>query len=214
MSGGAHARRSAPRRTQQERSANTRERLLDAALACLVEHGYAHTTTTLVAERAGLSRGAQLHHFPTKAELLAATAEHLFRRRLAEFERRVAELPAGPDPVAAGLGVMWSVFSDPTATAMLELLVAARTDAELRAKLAPVAARLDALLEQSTAALFPARVVRDPRFVALRAVTVLALQGLAVAKVVQPRSEEQGVLDFLAALSRETLASIAGGGEA
>ena len=62
------------RRTQAERSATTQGKLLVAALECLVEHGYGGTTTTLVAERAGVSRGAQLHHYPTRAALVAASA--------------------------------------------------------------------------------------------------------------------------------------------
>src|SRR3954464_2789270 len=60
------------RRSQAERSATTREALLDATVACLIEDGYAHTTTSRVAERAGVSRGAHLHHFQTRTSLVAA----------------------------------------------------------------------------------------------------------------------------------------------
>jgi len=69
------------RRTQAERTASTRARLLDATLECLCDLGYARTTTPEIARRAGLSRGAQLHHFPTKAELVTGAIEHLFARR-------------------------------------------------------------------------------------------------------------------------------------
>ena len=62
-------------RTQQERSRVTQQRLLDATVDCLVEHGWAGTTTTLIAERAGVSRGAQLHHYPTKAALVLAAVD-------------------------------------------------------------------------------------------------------------------------------------------
>ena len=68
------------RRTQEERSAETRTRLLDAAIECLLKLGYAGTTTTEIATRAKVSRGAQLHHYPTKQELLTAAVEHLFER--------------------------------------------------------------------------------------------------------------------------------------
>ena len=72
-------------RTQAERSATTRQALLDATIACLVEEGYANTTTARVAERAGVSRGAHLHHFQTRSALVAAAVEHLRVRRAEEL---------------------------------------------------------------------------------------------------------------------------------
>src|SRR3954453_17626637 len=91
------------RRNQAQRSAATREALLDATLECLVEDGYANTTTTRVAERAGLSRGAHLHHFQTRDTLLAAAADHLTRRRGEHLIAAVDALPAsGPDRIAQG----------------------------------------------------------------------------------------------------------------
>src|SRR5215468_6574679 len=77
-------RRSKTGRTQEERSAAMRERLLDATIDCLVEYGYSGTTTTRVAERAGVTRGAQVHHFPTKTDLVTAAVRHLATKR-AEF---------------------------------------------------------------------------------------------------------------------------------
>ncbi|HWB79439.1 MAG TPA: helix-turn-helix domain-containing protein, partial [Nannocystaceae bacterium] len=68
----------------QARAIATRTRLLEAAIDVLVKHGYAGTSTVEVCKRAKASRGAHLHHFPTKSELLAAAVEHLFARRLAE----------------------------------------------------------------------------------------------------------------------------------
>lgn len=79
MHGVSAARR--PRRTQEERSATTRALLLDATIDCLIEFGYANTTTARVAERAGVSRGAQVHHFTTKTALLAEAIRHLAVKR-------------------------------------------------------------------------------------------------------------------------------------
>src|ERR1700687_2978711 len=70
------------RRTQEDRRARTRVRLLDAAIDCLVEYGYAGTTTPRVAERAGVTRGAQVHHFGSKTDLLGAAIEQLAQRRI------------------------------------------------------------------------------------------------------------------------------------
>ena len=67
-----------PRLKQDEKSAETRRRLLEAAICCVIEFGYANTAGSEIAERAGLSRGAQLYHFPTKEELFAKAVEHLW----------------------------------------------------------------------------------------------------------------------------------------
>src|SRR5436853_7131184 len=121
-----------PRRTQEERSANTKARLLDATIDCLSDLGYARTTTTEIAERAGVSRGAQLHHFPTKAELVTTAVEHLFERRTEEFRKAFATLPANIDRTAAAVDLLWSMVSGPTFHAWLQLVVAARSDPDLR----------------------------------------------------------------------------------
>src|SRR5579884_4027610 len=91
------------RRSQAERSASTREALLNATIACLVEDGYASTTTAKVSQRAGVSRGAHLHHFQTRQALLAAAMEHLAARRAEHLQAAAAKLPAGPERLAAGL---------------------------------------------------------------------------------------------------------------
>ena len=131
------AKRSAPtaRRTQAERRATTQAALLDATIDCLVEFGYVHTTTSRVAERAGVSRGAQVHHFPTKAELVTAAVEHLARRRTDELRTRVPDLPEGDARFGELLDLIWEAHSGPVFAATLELWVAARTDPELRGHL-------------------------------------------------------------------------------
>jgi AcrR family transcriptional regulator len=126
------------RRTQAERTATTRAALLAATVDTLVDKGYRHTTTTDVARRAGVSPGALLHHFPTKADLLSAAVGHLFDQRLTDFRKAMADLPETATRTEAAIDVLWSMFSGPTFTAWLELWVAARTDAELREAVATV----------------------------------------------------------------------------
>src|SRR5262249_1164015 len=144
-----------PRRTQAERRATTRGQLLDATVDCLFRLGYAGTTTTEVAERAGLSRGAQLHHFPTKAELVTTAASHLFERLRAEFTAPLAKLPAGPDRVGAAIDLLWSMVSGPTFYAWLELAVAARTDPELAESVETMTQRFSHEIVESFRDLFP-----------------------------------------------------------
>lgn len=124
-----------PRRTQEERSAETRARLLDATVESLIEVGYSQTTTTAVCARAGLSRGAQLHHFPTKSDLVIAAIDHLTMRRATEIREEVTRLAGLGDRVEAALELIWTSFSGPLFYAALELWVAARTDAELHENL-------------------------------------------------------------------------------
>lgn len=85
-----------------------------------------------LARRAGVSRGAQQHHYPTKAELVAAAIEHLLERQRAEYEQAFVELPPAQRTIEGALDLLWSVFQGPTFTALLELAAAARTDDALR----------------------------------------------------------------------------------
>jgi AcrR family transcriptional regulator len=120
---------------QEERSAETRRRLLEAAIACLNERGYTGTTTTEIAGRAGVSRGAQVHHFRHKEELVIGALEHICARRLAELEYALEELPVGglEFRLETLIDLMWSAFRGPSFYAWLELLVASRTEPILRA---------------------------------------------------------------------------------
>ena len=149
-----------PRRlTQEERSAETRARLLDATIQSLVEVGYARTTTTRVCEIAGLSRGAQIHHFGTRADLVTSALEHLARRRIDEFRAKVesvrsngGEPASGPDgaadPRGAGLDLLWESYSGPLFIAALELWVAARTDPDLYERLLPLEREIGRQIQQ------------------------------------------------------------------
>lgn len=143
------------RRTQAARTAATRAQLLDATIECLSELGYARTTTSEIAERAGVSRGAQLHHFPTKAELVITAVDHLFARRHEEFVAAIAALPAGADRAAAAIDLLWKMVSGPTFFAWLELAVAARTDPDLRDSVASLSRRFMDVVRTTFPQLFP-----------------------------------------------------------
>ncbi len=135
-------------RTQAERTAATCERLLDATIDCLIELGYRATSTPEICRRAGVSRGAQLHHYATKEELVAAAVGHLFTLRLAEIETRL-EQSAGPVIDLRGVAAhVWSVYTGPTFSAWLELVVAARTDSMLRRSVAALDRKLVARAEK------------------------------------------------------------------
>jgi len=127
---------------QEERTRVMRARLLEATVDCLVERGFAGTSTTLVSERAGVSRGAQLHHFPTKNALVVAAVEHLTERRGAELAEAVAHLPTGGRRTRAVVEMLGDHFASPVFAAALELWVAARTDEALLAAVGPLEQRV------------------------------------------------------------------------
>ncbi len=149
------------RRTQQERASAMRHRLLEATIECLVDHGYAGTSTTRVVERAGVTRGAQVHHFPTKAALVAAAMRHLAAKRaelaFAELER----IRSSPDPIDDALDLMWDLHQGPVFSATVELWVAARTDPDLHSELSLVEPATTATVVEVAKTLFPAQADRQ-----------------------------------------------------
>ena len=125
------------RTPQAERTAATRLRLMEATIDCLVELGWTGTTTTIVSERAGVSRGAQLHHFPTKQDLVVSAVSYLMDRRRDELNVVLGDLPTG-ERVRAALELVSHQFTSPVFFAALELWVAARSDAELLRSVGPL----------------------------------------------------------------------------
>jgi AcrR family transcriptional regulator len=141
--------------TQAERTAITRSKLLDATAACMAELGYARTSTTEICRRAGVSRGAQLHHFPTKADLVSAAVSHVFERRVEEFRSIIQTLPNGPGRIDLAVDVLWSVFQGDTFAAWFELVTAARTDPDLRTPMSLVSRAMGERIGDVWLELFP-----------------------------------------------------------
>lgn len=128
-------------------------------MACLVELGYTGTTGAAVAERAGRSRGAQLHHFGTRDQLVVAAVEHLAQKRLRSVRDQLAHL-ALPDAAhtnqqplpgsgqESALRLLAEALSGPLYAATLELWVAARSHPDLRHQLIPAEQRVNAELAE------------------------------------------------------------------
>ncbi len=154
-------------------------RLLDATVECLVDLGWAKTSLPEVVARAGVGRGAQVHHFPTKAALMEAVGEHLLQRHRAEFVAAFAALPPGERTPSAAIDALGAVFGGPTWIAVMELAMAGRTDASAGVALASFTERLDALVLEVAGEHFP--VVRlDPAGPAMVRGLLALLVGLAL----------------------------------
>ncbi|MFI5317736.1 MAG: TetR/AcrR family transcriptional regulator [Myxococcota bacterium] len=179
------------RRTQEERSASTRERLLDATIESLVELGYAGTSTTAVCARAGLSRGAQLHHFPTKADLVIGAVARLAKRRAAEL---LAEVPRGGSPderLASALDAIWASFSGPLFAAALELWVASRADRELRQSLVRFEREVGRAMSRLFGELAGPDSERASDFAALLELTFHVMRGMALQRILRGDDTER-----------------------
>jgi AcrR family transcriptional regulator len=173
------------RRSQAERSATTREALLDATIDCLMQDGYAKTTTARVSERAGLSRGAHLHHFQTRQALLAAAMEYLAVRRGERMLEAAARLPSGPERLAASLDLLWEGYASPLYQAALDLWTHARTDPELRERLTPVERELDRQTLRVSRTLF-GELADRPGFDRRIEMAHATMRGLALLDTLQP----------------------------
>ncbi len=167
------------RKSGAERLAETRARLLDAVLVTLAERGYAGTSTSEVARRSGLTRGAQLHHFGTKHLMMVATVNHLAERTKAvDVEAALAHVPHGPERVHAALAIMSQLFTGVLPEAYVELWVASRSLREL----ADALRESDIVARDAVRALFGQELLEKagPGFDALLDLTLYALRGMSL----------------------------------
>jgi AcrR family transcriptional regulator len=170
-------------RTQQQRRDETRRALLDAAVESLIEVGFSRTTTLEVQRRADVSRGALLHHFPSKAELLVAAVDHLAEMRARELKMFAAQLPDGRARTDAVLELLWQCFSGTMFQVSMELRTAARTDPELRPVLATAEQRLRERIIAQSRTLFGKDVSEHPNLERTLDMTLQLMIGAAMSSV-------------------------------
>ncbi|MBY9074069.1 TetR/AcrR family transcriptional regulator [Nocardioides sp. WL0053] len=172
-----------------------RQRLLEATVELLVERGWSGTSTTLVSKRAGVSRGAQLHHFPTKDALVLAAVEHLSEVRGQELAEAATRLPTGPRRTRAVLEMLAEHFTSQVFTAALELWVAARTDPNLNAAVGPLEQRIGREIHRRTVELLGAD-EGQPGVRELVQATLDLARGLGLANTISDDAARRGrILD-------------------
>jgi AcrR family transcriptional regulator len=191
--------------TQAQRTARMRARLLRATVRCLLSLGYTRTSTTEICRRAKVSRGAQLHHFPTKAALVAAAVEQVFLDRMKEFEALLLRLgDTGPPAPTALFEHLWPVYTGEAFYAWLELVVAARTDAGLRAHVKAVDGRFTRRAEALCAAAVGTRLPSAREVGSVTRLVLSVFDGLATHRILS--EDDRASRDVLALLSH--LASV------
>lgn len=162
---------------QSLKSAQTRARLIEATIRCIVKFGYANTTTPQIASEAGLSRGAMLHHFENGAALIKAAIVELHEKRLRAF-RRAAETDQH-DP-ATLVRTYWRQIQKPAFIAFHELALAARTHSELARILLPLQAEFRQRYMETAFSLFPEWQGNRERFNLAMTLSQTLLEGLAI----------------------------------
>lgn len=186
-----------------------RQRLLDAAVDCLYELGYSGTTTIEVAARAGVSRGAQLHHFPTKERLVTEAVRHVLAKRLDELRGAFAGLPEGADKVGAAIDILWDKLSGRIFYAWLELVVAARTDPALREAVVEIAGQFHDEVQSTAREFFETQGDSAMSLEMAPIFVFAAMQGLALDRIVWPAEDArlERILRALRALAVLSLKS-------
>jgi AcrR family transcriptional regulator len=183
-------------------------RVLEATIDCLHEVGYSRTTTIMVAARAGVSRGAQLHHFRTKKELVTVAVRHLLATRIEEFREAFVALPEGTDKSSAVIDLLWSRTCSRAFYAWLELVVAARTDPSLRKTVVEMNEQFWRQVLVTFHEFFAPHPEHSRRFELAPAFAFALLNGLAIDNIVWPPGDARPAhvlqaLKNLAALSMQ-----------
>jgi AcrR family transcriptional regulator len=194
---------------QQRKSIQTRIAILEAAVDCLERHGYARTTTQMIAQTAEISRGAMLHHYATKQELIAAVIDYTFYKRMEQFVARIGELSEDARiREQAGIELYWQSVLSREFAAYLELSMAARTDEELREIFLPKARRFVRIEREKVLAAFPEWQDKPELYELCMDYCIAAMEGLLLNRDVW-ESEERKVL--LRALISQTILALRDG---
>jgi AcrR family transcriptional regulator len=180
-------------RTQAERRASTQRKLLEAAVDCLVERGYQATTVVDVQQRAGVSRGALQHYWPSRAALVVDAVKALFdtmaRRLRADMSARAAGVAAA-DPsrrIMVAIELLWATFDSLLFRAELELWIAARRDADLRPLVIEHDRQLGADILTLCRDMFGPDLASHPRFEETVDLLVQGMRGAGIVAELHPK---------------------------
>jgi AcrR family transcriptional regulator len=116
---------------------------MEATIQCLFELGYHQTSTVMVTKRARVSRGAMLHHFPSKADLMMAAAEHIRDHRRHAHLKGLQRLKTDRGRFLQLINMLWEEFQTPSGVARIELMLGARNDPELGDRFSALNAELE-----------------------------------------------------------------------
>jgi AcrR family transcriptional regulator len=190
---------------QAEKSEKTRTAVMEATIQCFIDLGYTNTTVTKIADTAGVSRGAMMHHFDSRFDIIKASVHYLTDKRLAEFRKLITEAQGdtggnevNEENLHTTVNAMWKFFHLPSYTAFQELLIAARSDSELSKVMTPAQKEFDSRITNSIRALFPAWENLKPTQEVLTDLFFYTLQGMAISKITNKKQTRvKNLLDLL-----------------
>ncbi|MBY8824141.1 TetR/AcrR family transcriptional regulator [Sphingomonas colocasiae] len=179
-----------PARPQQARSRETRRKLLSAAIESVSELGYAGATMDQVVERAGVSRGAQMHHFPTKSLLMQAAFTEMLDAMIEDLAAQTERIRKRQQKPSAVFRHLWKTyFSNRLFAVTIELIVASRTDGELRNVLSPVTERFHRQIDDCFGVIQSDDTASAPNVGIVVNLTMSLLRGMGVQTVLYDRPE-------------------------
>lgn len=185
-----------------KKSSHTRIRIMEAAIDCLATLGYAGTTTTVVATKAGLTRPAMLYHFPSRIELIQATAHYVMRKRIEGYYAATAGHVLDERYFPSVIDQIWRQLHEKDFRASAELLMAARTDSELAAVFTPALLEFDRSRREAATSMFPDEIVKASWFDLWRDVARFLLEGFAQQESLSFNAEKRTahIVEFVKAL--------------
>ena len=198
------------RNWQAQKSSLTRDRIVIAALECIVKFGYESTTMAKIAKAAKVSQGSMQYHFPAKIDAIKAAINYLLAKRLTDHQRDLEEIPDGVDSIAHALEVYWHHLNEGHYVAYQDLVIAARTHPELAAVLRPAYQRFVKNYRRDTLNLIPELDGNRQQYELICDLGQYQMEGLAFGRLNGQLSEEQArmVVDFTKDLLSKMAAEI------
>ena len=189
---------------QERKSSKTREVILDAALDCFAEHGFANTTHNLICQRAKVSRGAMLHHYPTTQDLLVSVIDYAFYQHMTTFSEKVGQLTE-EDRMDRNSAIVidWLLCQSCEMMVYMELRMASRTNSVLRTVFVPRARHHDLVWKEELLKIFPEWRDDMRRLELTRRLTRAILEGLTLSRELwRDTKAEWSILKFTADMVR------------
>lgn len=190
-----------------EQAAETRARILDAAVEVLFEEGYAGASTLQIQQRVGLSRGGLLHQFASRDDLLVAAVHHLTTARVAALVNERTWPDAAADRVDAAVEAMWFQYRQPFFWVSVELWLAARHNASIAEALGPKERELGTLIRESTESFFGEELAAHAAYPGLADLLLTSMRGVALTYALTPERNpaRDPHLDLWTSLARHLL---------
>ena len=198
------------RNWQAQKSSLTRDRIVIAALECIVEFGYESTTTAKIAKTAKVSQGSMQYHFPAKLDAIKAAINYLLAKRLTDHQQDLQEIPPGADSMAHAIEVYWRHLNEGHYVAYQDLVIAARTHPELAKVLEPAYQRFIKAWRRDAQSIVPEWKGKKEKFELICDIGQYQMEGLAFGRLNGQLSEKQArvVLDFTKTLLSKMTAEL------